>query len=650
MSESSPPRRRFDPQPVETTTKSVRRFPVEPVETTTKSNRAVNDGEKTETMAQSKPTTKRRFLPQPVETTVKSNRLSASKPTSEPTPDPTPEPSPRSPQTTVGRSSEQTTPKPRRKFAPQLIETTKRSKKAGDPKPATLPTDKTDITPGTNHIYLPRRVIHPPPEDAQIPTVPTNTPASGTIHPHIPLPPRRQGSMRPHLNTRRSTRQDSFQPELEDIMSSADENSDDSMEDAGFEDEGTPSLSGSKNSSEDSLMRLQMSRTRESCDDRFSGYLLELAAKAAEKQLREQALAAFPNSDFHDPVEHFYDREEVDLGSDDEDAIGVGLLPHEMLGDIVRRKSTEVGWAAREMQQHQEHLARLREEETHRLLAAEASKPTFKDPFWTNGMTQKMAGIAVEDKQKAAELARMRSAASPPMLGSDLKFRMCPSPKATKFETDQAPNAAPCRKKDGGGLWGGYCVADEESQYLTPAARGPPMLQTPANEREDPFASAFAEQVPASSSPPKRKSRPGSPDGSKGAFQMLTGITERLQAEVAKSKAKEAVLAEFDDKFVTQVYNYLSLGYPSLARQYDEEISKITLVPETELCGDDKKADAKGHIGIVENNNTGIVHCTRWAALKLYIHEWARQHPSMDGESGTPRPWGVRARRGSWAI
>jgi hypothetical protein len=38
---------------------------------------------------------------------------------------------------------------------------------------------------------------------------------------------------------------------------------------------------------------------RESVDEQTSGYLLELAAKAAEKQLREQEMAAFPNGDYH---------------------------------------------------------------------------------------------------------------------------------------------------------------------------------------------------------------------------------------------------------------------------------------------------------------------------------------------------------------
>jgi hypothetical protein len=636
MSEASRPPRRFLPEPIETTTKSHRRFPVEALETTSRSNRIKDEERQTDNMVQPDPPPKKRFVPELIETSTKSNKPA----TVRPTPELTPEPSPRSPP-----ADKVTSPtRPRRRFAPQLIETTRRSKKAGDTRPATLPNDKTDITPGTNHIYVPRQNRHS--EQNGYPLVPGNTPA--ITLPYMPnghhMPsnmPRRQGSMKPHLNTRRSTRQNSFQPELESILS--DDNSDDaSPEGRGGEGEQTPSLTDSFGSSDgESLMKLQLARTRESCDDRFSGYLLELAAEAAEKQLREQAEAAFINSDFHEGVEHFLD--EVDTSSDDEETFGIGLLPHEMLDmHPVRRKSTEVGWAAREMQQHQQHLAKLREEETHRLLAAEASQPTFADPFWTNGMTLKNGPV---DKVKEAELERMRNAASPPMLGADLVFRKCPSPKATKFETDQRINVVPKRHEDGGGLWGGYCVADDESQFISPAIRGPPLLATPANEREDPFSTSFGEEV-------SKKSRPGSPTPGRGGVHLLSGLDERLKAAAAKSKLEEAYEQEFDDKFVTQVYNYLSLGYPSLARQYDEELSKISRVPEDELCKDDLQSDVKGHIGLEQGETTAAtgVRCARWTALRIYILEWARQHPGDMSDSNGPSAWGVRARRGSWAI
>lgn len=647
MADTTPPpsARRFTPTPIETTVKKVRRFAVEPVETTTRSSRR-EDVQKLEgsTTVEKKVDvpTKRRFVPEPIETTVRTSKKTGH---AIPTPETTPVMIPELP-------SLQETPKPRRKFVPELIETSKRSKRVGDARPATLPTDKvsnsfilfskhpliklewqTDLTPGVPNIYTKKKLRHSP--HATTPngslSVPTNTQIP-------PQPPKRQGSMRPHLNTRRSTRQDSFRPELDDIESSQ-------SEEEGKSGQSTPSLSRSIGSSEDSQMRLQMSRTRESCDDRFSGYLLELAAKAAQKQLQEQALAAFPNESSYQLVEHFYDRE-VEGGSDEGEVEGVGILGNDddpiPIPLEIRRKTTEVGWAAKEMQAHQEKLNRLREDETHKKIAAEASKPTFNDPFWTNGMTSKFAQPAEpRDRQKEAELDRMRSAASPPMLGRDLVFRFCPSPQATKFESDQKPDVQPKRCDDGGGLWGGYCVKEEPDQYISPAIDRPTYLQTPHSEREDPFSIAFSATNGAKS--------PNGPKSPKGGPRMLVGLEERLQAEVTRSKAEDARLAEFDDSFVTQVYNYLSLGYPALARQYDEELAKIARVSEEELRQEDGKRKAKGYLGIFETDTKDQPRCARWKALRIYILEWAKQHPSMSN-GAAPQAWGVRARRGSWAI
>ncbi|OWP07412.1 hypothetical protein B2J93_6191 [Marssonina coronariae] len=660
MSETSPPptSRRFLPTPVETTVKKARRFAVEPVETTTRSSKEEKENKENknggvETTDFAAP--KRRFLPEPVETTSKSSKQSFK-------PLPTPEPTPVS---IPPEESSEATPKVRRRFVPELIETSKRSKKAGDSRPATLPTDKvtlpltpanilccfqcangtvtqTDLTPGVPNIYTrPKRKYRPPVG----PNPPENIPNQSSAHlqDFTPLPPRRQQSMRPHPNTRRSTRQNSFLPELEAIASDEEEPD---PEDEADENEGTPSLSGSFGSSEDSMMKLQLARTRESCDDRFSGYLLALAAKAAEKQLLEQALAAFPNQSMHQIVEHFYDRE-IDGASDEESAEGVGLL---VLNDPklekLRRQSTEVGWAVKEMQQHQERLNRLREDETNKKIAAEASKPTFPDPFWTNGMTVKNPPIALaqdnpSDKQKEAELKRMRSAASPPMLGADLLFRMCPSPKATKFESDQRIDVQPNRCEKGGGLWGGYCIAEEPGEFLSPSVnKQPALVQTPHPDRsnEDPFSSAFANVVLKDGKISSKLA---------GGVRMVAGIDERLKAEVETSKEGK-LLEEFNETFVTQVYNYLSLGYPSLARNYDEELARISRVSLDELRADDTKKNVKGYIGITDGVEEE--YCPRWKALRIYILEWARQHPSMSNGAASPGAWGVRARRGSWAI
>ena len=81
---------------------------------------------------------------------------------------------------------------------------------------------------------------------------------------------------------------------------------------------------------------------------------------------------------------------------------------------------------------------------------------------------------------------------------------------------------------------------------------------------------------------------------------------------------------------------------------------------------DDNKKNAKGYIGIADgfsstdttpekrkrtgNGTSHEGYCARWKALRIYILEWGKQHPSMSNGVMGPSAWGVRARRGSWAI
>ena len=123
--------------PVEEAPKKARRFAPEPLETTTRSSKKVH---KDNAPDLSQDTTerrdfagKRRFSPTPIETTFKSSKRPGQ--IDLPTPEPTPNSIPRS-------SPPEETPKPRRKFTPELIETTKRSKRSNTAGPATLPTDK----------------------------------------------------------------------------------------------------------------------------------------------------------------------------------------------------------------------------------------------------------------------------------------------------------------------------------------------------------------------------------------------------------------------------------------------------------------------------------------------------------------------------
>ncbi len=166
--------------------------------------------------------------------------------------------------------------------------------------------------------------------------------------------------------------------------------------------------------------------------------------------------------------------------------------------------------------------------------------------------------------------------------------------------------------------------------------------------------------------------------GEAKGLHMLMGLDERLRKEKAAADRAEEIAAEFDDGFVTQVYNYLSLGYPATARAYDDELAKISHIDAADLARDDAAimdglARAKGHIALAMRDGDHSHHyhqnaqsnarddvdmdhdddddddrCPRWQALKLYILEWARQHPDLG--SFSPLAWGVQERRGSWGI
>jgi hypothetical protein len=117
-----------------------------------------------------------------------------------------------------------------------------------------------------------------------------------------------------------------------------------------------------------------------------------------------------------------------------------------------------------------------------------------------------------------------------------------------------------------------------------------------------------------------------------------------------KLAAEAAIEEEFSDSFVTQVYNYLSLGYPAVGRMFDEELSKISNIPVSELRQDDHLPSARGYIRLGEDrspaDNITEETCMRWRALRTYVKVWARQHPTMNPVKET---LGATVRRGSWA-
>ncbi|KAI9702112.1 MAG: hypothetical protein M1836_001456 [Candelina mexicana] len=607
--------RRFAPQPVETTTKTRRKFVPEPVEATTKSNR----GKAREASPTKISPVRSKYSPQPIEISTKSNR---NKPSSEPAKPPpeTPRPKP------LPEPIETTKKSSRRKFAPQLIETSKRSRRYGDAAPGELVEDKEART--SKELPSPARPIHISRRSALSPMPPENTPISSFIDIHQLPEPQRKPSMRPHNNTR----QHSFlAPSLETIASS---------ESDGSETSKCPSLSTSPSLSSEGGSDLfkHRFRMRESCDDRFSGYLLALAARAAEKQLKEQAISAYANDEYHEPVDHFgMDRDSDESGEE----MDVTYLPRDADGDIDMRRDSaaDLGWEIQEMRRHQEQSDRRKESQWLKQ-ANTRLRSSVKAPMNDEEGAAHATDVAgapthiIGGWQKDIGLGPMRSAANPPMLGGDLAFPICASPRHTKLDVDQylfprqglqssnksgTPrlwNAADYHGSgdEGAGLWKGFCFGGHEIPVATPSL--PNGLKTPT-EPADPF---------------------------EGNSELFTNNSD--------------IAFEFSDSFVTQVYNYLSLGYPSLARRYDVELSKITRIPITELSCDDKLADAKGFIGLGEGYGAGIEEvegesgkCARWQALKKYVWEWARQCPKVECDGGKLEDaWGERTRRGSWAL
>ncbi|KAE9968213.1 hypothetical protein EG328_007698 [Venturia inaequalis] len=650
---SSSPVRKFKVEPVETTTKSSRKFVPQPVETTTISSKS----RRCEAVASA---STKKLTPQLIETTISSSKRRKDNPSPEPRKfipqlvnvtkrSRHPEEENSACSTADATSTEASLPdnKVKRLFAPQLIDTAKRTRKAGDTRPAHLPSDRTDALPSSldGLRQFRQKVLDTPPP-------PENTPA-GMLSPTvssaearrigIPLPRRQISQL-----TQASTRQHSFRvPELECIDSSESEEDD------------SPCMSTSPSSASDVSFR-HATRMRESIDASSSGYLLELAAKAAEQQLREQALAAFPNDDRHTTVDHYIGRESSTTA-----ASIAGTR-----SEYDHRHFGSFNWDLKDMRKHHEQLEAKKEKE-------QAEKEARRNRLhrgsnhgpWGNPFTKSTPGNA---KQKDNEMERMRRKARPPMLGDDIEFPRCRSPSPARFDVTQGSTflrAQMCyltehaddpidrketlwkikessttvrtsmwsqsssRAPSPGGLWGGCCRGG--TGFSPP--RGPTGLMTPHHIYDE-----APNPMDTIANPMFRQNLPSPPPSN---FD-VTLTNEKVDTE-------RAIEDEFNDEFITQVYNYLSLGYPSLARKYDDELSKISCTPLSDLRCDDSLATSKGYIRLGDDEcgkQDGIDKemCARWKSLRTYIHEWARQQPCM-AQPQNQQGFGASVRRGSWA-
>ena len=626
---ASPPRRPL-PQPVETSQKARRRFAPEAVEQTARYNGKGKDGAADSGDAGNTSTPARRFLPQPIETSTKHSKTAV---TSAQPHDHTEVTSPHRILPQSVQSSK--TSSKARKFSPQLMETTRRSRKRTDTLPAILPSDKTEEYPTHQLLHIPKH-LRPSP----IP--PVNSPVTEQV------PQLHESRFSAANLAKREPRRHSFRvPELPRIASS------ESEEELKCPSPSTSPFAGS----DQSEPYKHATRIRESVDDQSSGYLLSLAAKAAEKQLREQVLAAYPNEHDHEPVDHFA----VDRDSDASDTqegigrLGRGVHPKAML----HKRDSAAGWDMTELRQHRDKLRQQGRDDKGTERAGLDRRKSVKGPFADAGKTA-MYAKAAQGREKGAdkqEWREMRKAASPPMAGGELRFPHCQSPRPTRLDVGSYPTSArlsrptsPAAEHSGlwtpgggasrqgseCGLWMGVCAVSAQE------ALGPPKtiqsgLVTPGTERDEPFAQAMEPKQQLPLSPPS-------------SFEGKAGCIDNIL------RREKTIEEEFDDAFVTQIYNYLSLGYPSLARKFDDELSKITKIPVEDLRRDDTKTNAKGYVGAPEGSGSDVRgmqdgQCERWVALRIYVREWARQHPNMiDRDEAGNKDWGARARKGSWAI
>ncbi|KAK4560846.1 hypothetical protein LTR86_005426 [Recurvomyces mirabilis] len=684
QSDSKPQPRRFAVEPVETEHKSSkdrkasseqskpRRFAPQVEEITSRSSKE----EKTE---HGKPHIK--FLPQPVETIYRTRRKS-------PADEDDVLPKDVGNQRTV------------RKFAPILIDTASRSRRAGDDGSGL---DQSEKTESGHHLHAQEHRRHIRGDKTPADESEDGMELDGPHCLDIPQELRRElapldGSAPARRPSVVSTRSHSFRcPELDTIESSESERGSIMSSLSSSPDKGSPITVSDSSFTNGVGGHKHATRKRESVDESFTHYLRQLEAqKAQQRLLRELAADAFPNSDYHEPVQHYMD---IDEGSDEmeiEDRPVTYDFEDELLLEMAaRRESTaKVNWEQMEMQRHAEQL------EQERNAAKSTKKRTeqmTQSPWWNPAQNY---GLEKQDE----EMRSMRDRARPPMLGNDLVFPRCPSPEPARFDVTQGSTVlrnqmcyltehADSQVKDedeGGlwsapperevtitsaagsskgsqdpkrGLWGGFCIRDDSAEHAPPnglaphsAFAAPTGLLTPmANEGGyNPFEQSFAVPAPALS-PGLGIQTPPTPPRGFGSSANLNRLDGMLNTEQLLDATMEK---EYPNSFITQIYNYLSLGYPALARPFDEELSKISRIPIKQLREDDRKAKSlpRGYIRLGPDfeggGGEGVEEesCVRWQALRLYVREWARQEKDMVPTDQRASQWGTGARRGSWAI
>lgn len=385
----------------------------------------------------------------------------------------------------------------------------------------------------------------------------------------------------------------------------------------------------------------------------------------AETKTHDAALDVFPNSRPREGgAAHFYFHSDDDTAS--ESCLSFGEP---------RRRSTDMGW------RHGAQEDRVREGPASvPVVERDAeSEPECALPKWTvadkkRRVTKCPAQVTIAvndapllapkprapfrakpaaintaaDKGADPEFEVMRRAASPPLLGDGLVFPRCESPETCRLTTDlpYTQRAAEEKRRDPTqkcGLWGGYCFNKEEASPVVDANK----LTPPGNSGLWPGRGS-GPRMDAPSPPPTPPSQGLNP------FQSVS--MQRVEPPAAKpppspEEKERQIEAEFTDGFVTQLYNYLSLGYPVTARAFDEELSAMSGVAVEELRARDEEIMRRGHVCDTEIERCPAERqCPRWRALRDYVKEWARGQEDLErGRNGVAGMGvGVWGGRGSW--
>ncbi|EYE93819.1 uncharacterized protein EURHEDRAFT_403883 [Aspergillus ruber CBS 135680] len=394
---------------------------------------------------------------------------------------------------------------------------------------------------------------------------------------------------------------------------------------------GLPSLSSSA-STNDSINKPKLEeQRRESCDEQFSAYLLSLAAQSTNKQLKEQMFAAFPDEQVSQNISH--------------SSIDTSYNENPVRYIEKKRVVTSHGTPSDDLRKFQ-HICRqhMGETKSKGLAMVEA-----KEGGTSTAVHQVIDTVREfqDDHGDWQSRATVTCPTSPPLLGNDIVFPRSLSPERTINDIGNATRHQrinldqPCRDHGGlwsadlnvgdnrgDGLWMGTCRrASESDRNLHKLILTESIIPVRGHKDESSASSDVTSEY-----------------GDRHPFDPF--IRHKCTDNVdRKLNPQDEFNEEIHDGFVTQIYNYLSLGYPCVAHCYDHELSRISSISVNDLRKDDFHTDSKGYVGVIEGTSGSIWStgqtCMRWLALRVYIQKWTRQQPWVaEDDSDIIEAWG----------